>query len=553
MKKVLILMISMMFVASMVFMGSSCKAEEAAEEAPAEEAAQEAAAEEAEEEAEEVAEEVEEEVEEEMGGPKYGGVCRVGMQSQPELLDNHLFGTNHVLMLTDPMNDFLYRWNTDYSGLEPHVASSWEWNDEGTELTVTLRDDVMFHNGDMLTSADVKASFERCMDPDNGSGHYGFLTPITEIEIIDDYNLIIKLESFTSGFEEYLVRLAILPKSIIDSDPESLKTSPVGCGPFKFVEWIKDQAVVMERFDDYYVPELPYLDGIEFKFYQESTTMHIALENNELDIINWSDAQQVVDVPERNPDIEPILNPVAGAMYLALNMGKEPFKSNKALRQAIRYATDPRPYGENYAPGTRPVLNQLDSDPRFDDNWNWDESWYDIDKAKQLLADAGYPDGEGLDPIVAVGTIGSEGYMPELFQGQMAAIGVEVEAVTNDIPEAVAKWQNGEYDVATLGDIGTSNPGFMVNKYFIPGGALTWVGFYDYNQDIIDLYNSAISEPDEAARNQAWIDIYDIVTDELPLIYLHTVVTPKLQWNYVRDFISWPDVMEDYTQIWFDK
>ena len=131
--------------------------------------------------------------------------------------------------------------------------------------------------------------------------------------------------------------------------------------------------------------------------------------------------------------------------------------------------------------------------------------------------------------------------------------GIEVEAVNNDIPEAVAKWQNGEYDIATLGDIGTSNPGFMVNKYFIPDGALTWVGFYDYNQDIIDLYNNAITEPDETVRNQAWVDIYDIVTDELPLIYLHTVVTPKLTWNYVKDFISWPDVMEDYTHIWFDK
>jgi len=548
MKKILILMLSMMFIASMMFMGTGCK-EEAAE--TVEET--EEAAEEVQEEAEEAEEGAEEAAEEDAGGIKYGGVCRIGMQSQPELLDNHLFGTNHVLMITDPLNDFLYRWNADYSALEPHVATSWDWNEDGTELSIILRDDVMFHNGEMLTSEDVKASFERCMDPDNGSGHYGFLTPISDIEIVDDYNMKIILDNFTSGFEEYLVRLAIMPKSIIESDPESLKTNPVGCGPFKFVEWIKDQAVVMEKFDDYYVPDFPYLDGLEYRFYQESTTMHIALENNELDIINWSDAQQVVDVPERNPDIEPILNGVSGAMYLALNMDKEPWKSNKELRQAIRYATDPSPYGDNYAPGTRPVLNQLDSDPRFDANWTWDESWYDIEKAKELLVEAGYPGGEGLDPIVAVGTIGSEGYMPELFQGQMSQIGLEVEVVVNDIPEAVAKWQGGEYDVATLGDIGTSNPGFMVNKYFIPGGALNWVGFYNYNQDIIDLYNLAVQEPDEETRNQMWIEIYDIVTDELPLIYLHTVVTPKLQWNYVKGFISWPDVMEDATHIWLDK
>jgi ABC-type transport system substrate-binding protein len=282
--------------------------------------------------------------------------------------------------------------------------------------------------------------------------------------------------------------------------------------------------------------------------------MHIALENQEIDLIGWSDSQNVVSVPERTPGIEPILEPMLGVMYLALNMAKEPWKSNKDLRMAIRYATDPRPYAENYAPGCQPVLTQLQADPRYAKaDWEWDESWYDIEKAKQYLEAAGYPDGEGLGTITAVGTPTSESFMPELAQAQLAQIGIDVEVLQPDVPEAVAMWQNGEYDIATLGDIGTSDPSFMIKKYFIPGGALTWVGFYDYDQDVIDKLSQAEQEPDKATRDALFVEIYDILLEELPLIWLHDIVFPRLKWDYVKGYVIWPDIYVDYTHIWLDK
>ena len=136
----------------------------------------------------------------------------------------------------------------------------------------------------------------------------------------------------------------------------------------------------------------PYLDRIEYRLYEESATIHAALENKEIDIIDNTDAQHVQYMPERDPNIVPILSDVAGTMYIAFNMQMEPLKSNKNLRKAIRYAIDPRIFGENYSPGTTPILSMAQNFPStYREEWNWDESWYDLEKAKEYLDKAGYP------------------------------------------------------------------------------------------------------------------------------------------------------------------
>lgn len=544
MKNFFILLIMIVLITSFMLVGISCKTTTATETTAAETTAAETTA---------AATTAEEGVTAAEEGPKYGGILRIASVAQPTTLDNHKFqGQSIILCVTDLMNDFLYRWNEDYTKLVPHLAKSWEWNEDKTVMTLELRNDVKFHNGEGMTTDDVKASLERCMDPDVGSGHYSFLAPIQDIEIIDNYNMKIILNEFTSGFEEYLTRIAIMPKSIIESDPDSLSTNPIGAGPFKFVEWIKDQAVVMEKFDDYYIDGVPYLDGIEWRAYAESSTMHIALENQEIDMVYWSDSQQVVDIPERNPEIKPIFTSTFGAMYLAFNTSKPPF-DNKLLRKAVRYAIDPRSYAENYSPGCRPVLTMLEADPRFDQYWNWDESWYDLEKAKQYLEEAGYPNGEGLGQITVVGANNPERYMSELVQAQLKKIGINCQTIVPNVPDQWPLWRNGDFNIAVLGSIGAEDPGFAINSYFIPGGALTWAGFFDNNQEIIDLYNQAIHEIDATKRDEMYVEIYNIVLEELPLVYLHNIVFPRLEWDYVKGGVYWPDVMSDLTTIWLDK
>lgn len=562
MKRILIILIAVLLVMVMVPIGSGCKATTAETTAAATTAAAEttvAATTAAETTAAE--EEIPGKVELESykvlleENPKYGGIFKYGLTMEPDQLDNHLANLQSTFFCGDPMNGFLWRWLPDMSGYISELATNVVWqNEEKTVILIELRDDVTFHNGEKLTAEDVKASLDRAISDE--SIHKTNLSEVDRIEIVDDYSIKVFFKKFGAGFLDYIPKIAIYPKSIIENDVESLKTNPIGCGPFEFVEWQRGYKIVLKKFDNYFREDLPYLDGMEIIFFADSATLTYAIENGEIDMVTDVGIDQITVIPKDNPNIEPYFDPIMGMAWIGINMADPLFKDNKDLRYAIRYAIDPRVFAANMSVKENdPVLTFAQADPRLaNPKWEWDESWYDIEKAKQFLEDAGYPNGEGLPAIdIIVPDTPFEDYMGDLAQAQLAEIGINLNVFVLPVPEYITRAIAGEYGLNCCGDTHDVDPGVKITQYFTPGGAIEWGSFYTYNQELIDKIGEQAIETNREKRLQLIRECWDISLEEMPIIWLHKRPNNELRWNYVENYIGIPNTIFYLIYIHLDK
>src|SRR5699024_2005491 len=218
----------------------------------------------------------------------------------------------------------------------PELVESYDTNDDETSYTFKLKD-TAFHNGDPVTAADVKFTFERILSDDSKADFKEELSVIEDIKIEDDKTITFTLEETYAPFLDYLA----LPESIIVSEEWSkehdLATEPMGAGPFKFVEWNQGRNLVVEKNEDYYKEDKPKLDGIEFSFYTDDDTRINALKSEDVDMVSSIPTKSFEEIEnEQNLKMDETVGSFMGIMF---NTHFEPFEDAK-VRQAIAYAID---------------------------------------------------------------------------------------------------------------------------------------------------------------------------------------------------------------------
>ncbi|MBW7884988.1 MAG: ABC transporter substrate-binding protein, partial [Caldilineaceae bacterium] len=212
--------------------------------------------------------------------PTTGGVLRIGLDVDAGTGDPRLARDTSAFRLRELVFDGLVEVQPDYSPM-PSLALSWENPDDLTWI-FKLRQGVKFHNGDELTAADVKYTFDTILDESFASPSRSFFIPITAVDVIDDYTVQFTLDQPYGPFLSYLT-MGIVPKSVAEADPEGFANSPVGTGPFKFVEWKRGDSITLEANDDYWNGR-PKLDGIEIKVVPDNSARVVALEAGDLDL-----------------------------------------------------------------------------------------------------------------------------------------------------------------------------------------------------------------------------------------------------------------------------
>ena len=297
------------------------------------------------------------------------------------------------------------------SGIVPVLAESWDVSEDFKRWRVYIRDDAQFHSGRPVTAADVKFSIETLQE----SGLFGrrwFL--FDGMTIIDDYTLEIRFSGPFPDFDEIIGEMAqptsiILPAYIYDNDKlsgDSLDPSiPVGSGPFKQVEWVRGEHLVLERNPHYYEPNLPYVDRIFVHFIPERATRIAAFLTGQIDFLGIPygapqggiSRDELEHIVRNRPDA--VLGPPPSIPAIWFDTQAPPFDDMR-VRWAISYAIDQdilneallEGRGEHQGPVPKALFTEWTA-PLDDPNARFRGYPYDPDRARELLAEAGYPDG----------------------------------------------------------------------------------------------------------------------------------------------------------------
>jgi peptide/nickel transport system substrate-binding protein len=389
------------------------------------------------------------------------------------------------------------------------VASDYDVSEDGLTYTFTLRDGVVFHNGETCTTDDVLYSFETCAATSVTSAVVEALSAVTDYSV-EGNDITLTLSAPNPDFLSYVASVYIVPKDYADQ-----ATQPVGTGPFKFVSRSVQENVILERNQDYY-GQGASLDKVTYKIYEDNTALFTALDSGALDLVAHLSSDQVNNLTNGYTVLEGTMNLVQ-AIYL--NNAVAPF-DNELVRQALCYAVDVDAMLELTADGhgTKVGSSMYPAFGKYFDASLADAYPYDVEKAKELLAQAGYTDGftftikvpSNYQPHVNTATVLVE---------QLKQVGVNAEIQLVD-------WETWLNDVYGNRDFEATVVGFDSSILAASGMLARWVSdngknMINYNNPEYDqTYAAAQATTDDAEQTQLYKKCLEILSDTAANVYL---------------------------------
>jgi ABC-type transport system substrate-binding protein len=516
----------------------------------------------------ETAEETEKEAAAEVES-RYGGTLLVAYSEEPTSFDPPKawstmdWGTAAQLLFNG-----LYVFDENNELVPDLAAAMPEISDDGRTYTVRLKEGILFHNGRELVAEDVKYSIERNAKPDSGS--WNATAPLANIvggqavidgeagtaegiRVIDDQTIEFELVEPDAYFVHSLTLVTnfIVPREEVEKHGEDFGFNPVGTGPFKFKEWVAGEQVVFERNPDYFVEGLPYLDEIIYELGAEAEVSLLRFERDEIDVVADGVPSGEIARVATDPTLsEQFLNTKTYlTAFLGFNTQTPPFDNpdvRKALAMAInrerlmQLASNTGEVAYDWFPASHYNCS-ADGEPLYP---------YDPEAAKQLLADAGYPDGFEVEAWFRVVRPWLT-RIPEAVQQDLAAIGVQVELLQLESAVATEMLNNGELPLF-IQAWGASfpDPFNFATELFISDS--TYGKRWGYsNPEVDELVAQARQNTDPESRCQQWLQIQELVMQDLPAVPLFVAGYPDMRSPRLENF-SYHDTYHRprYEQVW---
>ncbi|MFN3924753.1 MAG: ABC transporter substrate-binding protein [Pseudarthrobacter sp.] len=484
-------------------------------------------------------------------GPKPGGQLVIAKEDNAPGLDPHKIPATTAIRVFELMYDGLVKLDKDMV-IQPNLAESWTVGDSGKTYTFKLRKGVKFHNGRELTSADVKYSYERILDEKTGALIRSFFGPVIDgIETPDAQTVVFKLKAANAPFLQNVASFwaAIVPKEVVDQNNGDLSRVAVGTGPFKLGEWVQDNYIVLNRFDDYFGGK-PLLDSVKFVVLKDEAARLAAVRTGQVHMSLIS--AQSAALLKSEKDVKVISSPSLRYYYLGMNHARKPF-DNVKVRQAVALALDRQQLinvalaGEGVLTGpTPPALKEwaIPGD-QFPMNKR------DVAKAKQLLAEAGYPNGFQTT-LTSASNRDDFQDMAQLIQSQLAEVGIKVTITPVEWAKYVDTWRAKGMDMTVGFNGGATDIDRSLHFYWSSaGGANVW-NFA--SKDLDSLIDKARVEPEAKNRYQPYADAQKLVVDQVVNAFLASPNKFLAIRGNVRDYTPMPNDQNLYLpKTWLDK
>ena len=420
--------------------------------------------------------------------------------------------------------DNLVRFNEKMETV-PGLAESWKVSEDRKTWTFHLRRGVKFHDGTPFDAKVVKFSFDRIRDPKLALKRRGLYIMITSVEVLDEYTVTITTEVPFGALLSHLAHPAggIVSPKAVEKWGKDYGEHPVGTGPYKFVEWVRGERLVLERFDEYWGGR-PKLDKILFKPVREDAARVMMLETGEADVVQRVPAHEVERLKAKK-DIEIRIEPSNRIIYIAMNNFKKPFKDVR-VRQALNYAIDKKAIVEKLLLGYAQPADSCIAKG----TWGYTPTkYYEYNPAlaKRLLAEAGYPDGFKATLWTPHGRYFMDKQVAEAVQSYLRAVGVEVELVVWEWAAYLAAIrkppEEAGWEMCLIGWApSTADADWHLRPLFHSGSwppRLSNYAFYK-NEKVDELIMRGWST-DSKVRLEAYKEAQRIIVDEAPWVFIH--------------------------------
>lgn len=470
--------------------------------------------------------------------PKGGGVLTFGIQSEPRLLDPHLIITDgasgHIIT---SLYNTLVRYSEDMS-VVPDLAESWEIKADGKEIIFHLHKNIHFHDGTPCDAGAVKFSFERIMDPNNNSPYSRFFTLVEKIDVLGPLTVKFTFKKAWPGFFYQVLYLGgigiVSPTAVKKMGNERFGHQPVGTGPFKLSEWVKNDHITLVKHDKYFRPGLPYLNKVVFKVIPDVNILLTNLRIGKVDLVRDFEAQ-LMPIVEKDPNLKVSVKMAFTFDWWALNSRRPPF-NDKRVRHAVNVGIDRAAIAKAvYGPHAQPATSQISPANKYHHPKILPTFKYDPELAKKLLKEAGC---ENLQFTLYSYTAKPQlAQIATVIQGQLGQIGIRVKHEVLEHQAWLANvMKSREFQASVVPGTGGPEPNNYV-MFWTSDNPINFTGFN--NPELDRLIPEGQVTLDERKRKEIYYRIQEIGAEEAMWMAL----------VYVPTFAAWNKRMENYLHL----
>lgn len=482
--------------------------------------------------------------------PKSGGILRIGLQTDPIQIDPAMMGAMENHRFVHILYPGMLKYNEQLQ-LVLDLAESYEILDDRTYI-FKIREGVLFHNGREVTVDDIIYSIERILDPEVISPEAYELEPIEELIKIDDYTIqIITKEPFAPILHALTFGLGVHPREKVEEWGD-LRFRASGTRAFSLLEYEPDNYVYLERFDGYYEEGKPYLDRVEYIYMPDDRTRATAIQAGDIHVTRFDDPKAVIPL-RRDPNLVVEYTGAPKILHFHLNTTRKPFDDVR-VRRAMSYGLDRQAIVDLVFLGDAKVTGPI---PPSMTDWALDVLEFSSyrtnqEKAKEMLAEAGYPDGFQSTLMVA-STMPIDIQIAQVVKEQLAEIGIEMEIQIREWGDLLDQWiVDRNFDTFFIFSMTGRDPDANFYRRFHSESSRNTGGYS--NPYLDSLMDKARVTVDYDERYQLYAEIQSIIVHDSPKLFIMEFPYYEVYRKEVKGWVTHPMGIHYHLDgVWLDQ
>ncbi|MCZ4365922.1 ABC transporter substrate-binding protein [Sulfitobacter dubius] len=468
---------------------------------------------------------------------------RIALQSDADVLDPDQSRTFVGRIVYTSLCDKLVDITPDLE-IIPQLATEWSFSEDGKQLTMKLRDDAVFHDGTPFNAEAVAANIDRSQNLET-SRRKSELSSITGVEVLGSHEIRFDLaDADATLMAQFADRAGMMVSpTAAEAAGDDFGLNPVCSGPYQFKERVAQDRIVLEKFADYYNAEDYHFDSVTYLPIPDTTVRLANLQSGDIDMLERLAATDLAQA-EGDDGIKVESAVSLGYQGITINVangekGDNPWGNDKRLRQALSYAIDREAINQVVFNGAFAAGNQP-----FPPNSPWYSTDFpvperDVEKAKELLAEAGFADGIDLEVQVPNTTIPLQ--LMQVVQSMAAEAGINISITSKEFATLLADQSAGDYQASQIGWSGRVDPDGNIHQFMTTEGGINDSKYS--NPEVDELLDKARKSNDQDVRRESYTAARAILNEEMPIVYLYHQTWIWALDSDITGFTPYPDGM----------